>query len=57
VDFNKIKKIGPILKFIYNMFIAGRVITVKGTHITLPPLSESQVITAAPVSLESLLKK
>lgn len=37
-----IKLIGSILKAVWNLFLAGKTINVKGVPVTLPPL-EAQV--------------
>ncbi len=55
MDLNKIKKIGPFLRFVYNFFLAGRTIVIKGRPITLPKLNESQVVSVAAVKLENLV--
>ncbi len=57
MDFNKIKKVGPILRFVYNLFLAGKVITIKGKHIKLPQLNSTPAITSTPINFETLLDK
>jgi hypothetical protein len=52
----KIKKVGKVLRWVWNLILAGKTITIKGVPIRLPEITATQKADVEPTPLEDLVK-